>query len=258
MGFWAAPQRCKSCDYSSAKWLLGCEQPGVSSTAIARTAIKVEELGELGRARYSPLGLHCLDRAPTQDELDLLGKAFAFLDVGDGLYEAIFALVRRIHLLVGSGPGYDVSHSDPDLPFSIFLSLPLGETQAALRAAESVLHEAMHLQLSLLDATTPIVSDARATGFSPWQRRQRPILGLVHGLYVFRAIDDWLVRISSAHPENGDVRSYVERRRSEIANEVAAVAELRLAGSLTIAGQQLVSRLLTLPQGDEANPSPSR
>lgn len=54
---------------------------------------------------------------------------------------------------------YDVSHSTPVLPLSIFVSVPgADERHAELRLAESIIHEAMHLQLTFIESLSHSLS----------------------------------------------------------------------------------------------------
>jgi HEXXH motif-containing protein len=202
--------------------------------------------------------LRLVDRPATSDESALLDRALALLDVGDGLGQTLRALVRRVHIVESDGPGFDTSHSDPELPFSIFVSIPIGEKEGALRLAESILHEAMHLHLTLIEAQTQLVEDALAVGYSPWQHRQRPLSGLIHGLFVFRGIEEWLLRLAAMSPNETSILAYAERRRAEIAQEIDLLAWLSHAAGLTSAGTRLVTHLLRQSEGQQANLPPSR
>jgi HEXXH motif-containing protein len=153
-------------------------------------------------------------------------------------------LVQAIHLLESPGLGFDVSHSDPELPCSIFFSLPLGEPHAALRVAESILHEAMHLQLTLLEAVTPVVQVGAATLYSPWQQRQRPIAGLLHGLYVFAAIDAFLAELLALDDLAAATAAFSAKRRREIAAEIDQAAGVAEHEDLTPFGRRFAEGLL--------------
>ena len=207
---------------------------------------RFEILRGRARERYAALGLSLTKDLPSESAMALFGDAFDLLAAGPGLRGAVQALVQRVHPLVPRGPGYDSSHSDPELPFSIFVSIPDGEPAAALRLAESILHEAMHLQLSLVEAREPLVrqpqpGERTATGYSPWQDTERPIGGLVHGLFVFRVIFDWLGALSANYPHDRDLANYAARRRSEIGQEVESLGDLAASPALTTPGKRLVS-----------------
>lgn len=220
---------------------------------------RFEILRGRARERYAALGLTLTKSLPDEGAAALFDNAVDLLAAGPGLREAIEALVQRVHPLVPSGPGYDSSHSDPELPFSIFVSIPDGQPAAALRLAESILHEAMHLQLSLVEAREPLVrqpqpSERAATGYSPWQDTERPIGGLVHGLFVFRVIFDWLGALSASRPHDRDIAHYATRRGIEIRQEVESLGDLAASPALTAPGKRLVSDWLASVRVAQAGP----
>lgn len=192
------------------------------------------------------------ERLPSDAERELIDEAMSFLKICPSLAEAVQLLVRDVYLIASAGTGYDVSHSQPDLPFSIFVTIPVGEQDGGVRLAESILHEAMHLQLSLLERYVPLVIKTNLTGYSPWQRKARPIGGLVHGLFVFRVIDQWLALMTARNPEHPELLAYSCRRRTEIAQEIAQLGELSSSTGLTPEGRRRVARWLTpQPPGAE-------
>ena len=84
------------------------------------------------------------------------------LDSMNALADTVGCLVRSIHLLQAP-TDHDVSHSSPDLPFSVFVSIPEPtERDADLRVTESLIHESMHLQLSLVNT---VRTSGRHVGF---------------------------------------------------------------------------------------------
>ncbi|MGD9545558.1 MAG: HEXXH motif-containing putative peptide modification protein [Methylocystis sp.] len=192
---------------------------------------------------YAALGLRFAG-PPGVPEETLLQQAWSYLSDVPDVGTAVFALVRAIHLLESPGPNYDISHSDPDLPCSIFLSLPVGEPHAALRAAESILHEAMHLQLTLLEAEVPVVQLSSSTLYSPWQRRQRPISGVVHGLYVFVAIEVYLSELLLQGDLPRDSASFALKRCREIAEEIEQAAVVAAHEDLTLFGRRFTEGLI--------------
>jgi HEXXH motif-containing protein len=181
---------------------------------------------------------------PAPDVADRLQAAITVIAQVDGLAGAIGCLVQSCHVLAAEH-GYDVSHSTPALPLSIFVSVPgADEPHAVLRLAESVIHEAMHLQLTFIESMVPLVRPTGATAFSPWKQSDRPVQGLVHGLYVFAVIYEALAEFADAVPGS---REYAETRRAEIASEVSGMGDAR--HSLTSDGialwDQLMSRVGT-------------
>lgn len=191
---------------------------------------------------YGAMGLQFASAVPPKARR-LLEAAFGLLQRVPEVGAAVTALVRAVHLLDGPGEGIDLSHSDPSLPCSIFLSLPVGEPHAPLRAAESVLHEAMHLQLTLLEAEKPVVRPSASTLYSPWQQRQRPVSGLVHGLYVFAVVDAYLVALLAQLGRERGTADFARKRRAEIAAEIGEAAAVAGHQDLTPFGRQLVEAL---------------
>ena len=185
-----------------------------------RNHVPVEILPPPTAALFAPLTMAVVD-GPTstsalQDACEVLARVC-------GLDETVGQLVRAVHLL-DAPPSHDVSHSSPELPFSIFLSVPrLGDKNRTLRLAESILHESMHLQLTLIDRFDPIVSEEPSSGYSPWKEQIRPVSGLLHGLYVFAVIFQVLDSIQGLTPM---CARYCRQRQVTITDEVATLPEL--------------------------------
>ena len=154
--------------------------------------------------------LHCL-----QDAIDVLARV-------PTLQGTVSTLIRTCHVLKPENDSYDVSHSDPRTPFSAFVSVPRkrGPTDA-LRVAESLVHEAMHLQLTLIERLLPLVKESDLTYFSPWKGTQRSPRGVLHALYVFRAIHNFFGRlltlpgwrVSESAKKCGAIRQRMPRSR---------------------------------------------
>ena len=149
-----------------------------------------------------------------------------------------------MHVLQPPGAEIDVSYSDPDVPFSVFVSIPGPGRHTALRLAESLVHECMHLHLTLIEAVVPLVGDDCASTFSPWLRRPRPLRGVLHGLYVFSVVDEFLRVLELGGSLGPDQMAFAARRRRQIAGEIAQVDHPALAAGLTGDGKVLVERLL--------------
>lgn len=236
--FWASTMHLNQKSYRTATWL---NEPaeGLGEQVPGQAAMVVEPLPRSLERRFTSPQFP--EAAPTMAR----GIATALLRLGrSGPAASVSTLVRSIHCVEASEPGYDFSHSDPGIPFSVLLSNPIGERHAELRLAESLLHEAMHLQLTLIEREAPIVGPSPGSGYSPWQRRDRPIQGLLHGLYVFTAIHHWL-RLMGGDPSlEFEDRVYIDRRLEEIAAEVSEVAGLGSEPALTSLGGTFAISLL--------------
>lgn len=178
-------------------------------------------------------------RYPSAGEIEKKGlvesvsRALELIEIVPSLYESANLLIRRVHLLKSKKAGYDVSFSDPNLPFSVFVSIPeKNESNESLRLAEAIVHEAMHLQLTLLDNVFPMAVCTTSTYYSPWKRVERNAVGLLHALYVFTVIDAWLKHLPTW------ASGYSASRRHEIANQIGEIRSFERA-ELTEVGRAI-------------------
>ena len=200
------------------------------------TAECVTKYEEAGISFYSasevsnPTFLDCLHEA-----MDLIGGVLSLLG-------SVSFLVRSLHVIKPEDSHYDVSFSEPSVPFSIFVSVPKERTENdSLRVAEAVVHEAMHLQLTLIEQVLPLVAGMSKQYYSPWKRELRNAQGILHALYVFAVINRFLQEL---YPRQKDSeRKYIRKRVTEINNQVAQSQRLDLSSQLTADGSQFVEKL---------------
>ena len=173
---------------------------------------------------------------------EVLRKSLDLVRVVPPLYGTVAGVCRSVHVLLASTKGYDVSYSDPSLPFSIFISCPVeGESNRWERLAENILHEALHLQLSLIERSQPLVADG-AQGqkvFSPWRKEERSIGGLLHAIYVFGNLRHFW---QQAAPRRFGLSAFAEARLDSINSEMEMAADLLERRQLTSLGRS-VSKL---------------
>ena len=205
--------------------------------------VLLEQLQGEPLRRYEALGLGFQnDEAHVAVALDASLDRLAAVP---GAAEAVSTVLAIIHVARPEGPEYDLSSSDPDVPFSIIVGVhPSPPPNGDLRLAEGVLHECMHLQLRLLEEVVPLVRGETDRAFSPWQQTSRPVRGLLHGLHVFRAIQDFhrhLLATGSLVPSE---REYVARRVEVIEVEVGEIGELSASEDLRPVGKRFVQQLL--------------
>lgn len=205
--------------------------------------VAIEAFSALMTTRYGALRAGTKDIAP-EVAVTRISAALQLLEAVPGLLSAVGELVRSLHLIGTDGPEFDTSYSDPEVPFSIFVGLH-GDSSAldAMRLAESVVHETMHLQLSLIERHVPIVGGAEAQRYSPWQDRPRPAQGLLHGLYVFRAIQDFFRALPTERLSDSDER-HRRSRITEIENQCRQLDGFDELEDLTEAGQAFAATLL--------------
>lgn len=187
-------------------------------------------------------GIPPLIALPPTEASEHLQAALERIAQLDELAESLGSLIRSCHVLAAES-GYDVSHTTPALPLSIFTSIPgPDERHAELRLAESVIHEAMHLQLTLIESAVRLVEQPDATAFSPWRQTARPVQGVLHGLYVFAVIHEALKALAARDP---GTQEYAEVRCREIEADIAAMGKAResLTSDGAVLWDALVSRI---------------
>ena len=205
---------------------------------------RIEALPATSRARYERYGLVFSGTSAIESHVASIRPALSFIALVPSLYANVATYLRTMHVLQAPSAEFDVSHSDPHVPFSVFVSIPLSGPKAKIRLAESIIHECMHLQLTLIDAVSPLVACREASAFSPWREGVRPLNGVLHGLYVFTVIAAYFRTVELDPSLTPAERTFVARRRGEIAQEVAQVTHIATAEGLTDDGRILVSCVL--------------
>ena len=195
------------------------------------------------------LSLRAVDLSAVSAGICILGQAWHLVHaLWPELSSSIEHLVRCVHLLNAPSPEVDCSYSRPDLPFSVFLSVPDHGTHASIeRATEALVHETMHLQLSLIERRIPLIESGRTNvvAFSPWRNCERNVQGVLHALYVFVVVKELWQRAVQRTPCGLD-RGFVEARVRTIRDEVARTHHLAASPGLSLEGHQLVRQLLAL------------
>lgn len=160
----------------------------------------------------------------------------------------IHALVRSIIVLAPDNPDTDISYSHPAIPFSIFISCSAQPSDyQEIRLLEAILHEAMHLQLSLIERYIPLVESTGETDlyYSPWRNEPRPARGVLHGLFVFKAIYEFFSILNTC-PQSVPMKFYVNRRLECIAHEIRSLTGFSSSAALTATGARFAKQLTVL------------
>ena len=201
----------------------------------------VELLATQPALQLSSRGMIFTDKVTVEiKSLNGLTQALKILQYVPSLATAIDNLTKSIHILEAPEPEIDISFSDPLIPFSVFLNVSEGQF-ADFRTAEALVHEAMHLQLSLIERFYPIATPNQGLHYSPWKQSRRPVTGLMHGLYVFRVIEQWLTNISRVSEE---AKEYSQKRKTQIRLEIDQLSPESLVDYLTEGGKKLLSCIL--------------
>lgn len=184
-------------------------------------------------------GLKLTDARVT--DATLFAEAAAAIGAVPSLAAIVATRVGVVHLL-RADTGYDVSHSEPIWADRIFISVPGRNDQVgALRLAEGVIHEALHLHLTGLEGIAPLVEDLTGVLPSPWRSEPRSFGGVLHGAFVFVGLKAYF----EALPERLDAAAacHLRQRRAEIAGELFKIDVEALKAGLTKRGTALVTRL---------------
>lgn len=179
-----------------------------------------------------------------KDSIECLKEALKVLESIEGLYPTILILVKNLHILRSESDEIDVSYSLPNIPFSIFVSVPAERLpNDHIRVAEGILHESMHLQLSLIEKIRLLVKNKSDDYFSPWKNEYRSIQGVLHAVYVFRIVQHFLQTLSSLE-ENHQHYDFYIKRIQQIESEIGLFKNMDQLNSLTLSGNQLLQMLI--------------
>lgn len=180
--------------------------------------------------------LQCL-----QESLDILAAI-------PTVYETVSHLVACLHILQPKDDDFDISYSLPNIPFSIFVSVPSKRMKNdVLRVAEAILHEAMHLQLTLIEQCVPMIIETDKSYFSPWKNEQRHPRGVLHAIYVFCVIKQFFELLIKQGISTSSIQ-FLNERCNVISNQLTEINDFRNCHYFTEAGLALTNKLLFVKQ----------
>ena len=212
--------------------------------------ISVEILSDSLADHWRSMGLRFATAAEAEGLRfrELMVKAIALIREVDPFSGTVVTLCRSVHPLVAPHADTDVSYSDPALPFSVFVSAPPpAQPDAVERLAENLVHEALHLQLSLVERILPmVVSNPGGESeqvFSPWAGEGRTVRGLLHGVYVFGNLRCFWERVAEQVPA---ASGFSGDRIAVIEGQMIEASHLRLCAELTPAGRRLATVFLAI------------
>jgi HEXXH motif-containing protein len=216
-----------------------------------KTKISIELFSGDITSKYNDAGIHfyLTEEIINKEVLVCVEDALCIMKQVPTLLTTVTSLVRSLHLLKPDSDDYDISFSEPHIPFSIFVSVP--QTSSCtnhLRVAEAIVHEAMHLQLTLIEKLAPLVDISNEKYYSPWKQEYRTPQGVLHSMYVFRVVDKFLEILLSALNSSEDEASYMKNRRRQIAREIGQTKSFNKCPELTATGYFFVQQLLSFDQ----------
>ena len=241
--------------YSTTRLLLRDPKAEHEIVAYCKPRSEQEKDGTLGGIPVESLAAD-LVRQITDSEVQLLDscsasgivahqldEALSLLDLVPTLRPTVCRLVKALHVIEPGDNDTDVSFSDPAVPFSIFVSVPPTASETGtLRVAEAILHEAMHLHLTLIAQIVPLVEPRGRMRYSPWRGEERDSEGILQALYVFSVIRSFFAMLPrSPSYECGD---HASDRMQQIDSQIRQAKDFRGCEELTPPGAALVARLL--------------
>lgn len=176
--------------------------------------------------------------------MDTLLESLVLIQEKREIQSTVAEMCQSLHPLISTSCDVDVSFSDPGLPFSIFVSCPPPYAKYGVeRLAESIVHEALHLQLSLIERREPLIvnNSDDALMYSPWKGERRTLQGVVHAIYVFGNLRTFWADVVKRRPQSVE---FGEARVSAIETEMGSVEHIISSASLTTAGRRLASSFL--------------
>lgn len=218
-----------------------------SSTCPTAPTIDIEALNPTCTAQYDKQGIvfYTPDEILRSSVLSCIEEALAVINQVPSLMRTIATLVRSLHVIKPADEDHDVSFSEPYIPFSIFVSIPERRVaNDALRVAEAIVHEAMHLQLTLVEKAVDLAVVSPKRLFSPWRREYRTVQGILHALFVFRVIESSLERLSFIQIYSPGMEAHIQARCAEIDLQIRRIRSFKNCSDLTRVGGCLVRKLI--------------
>lgn len=178
--------------------------------------------------------------------LQCLQEAIDMLSEIPTVYETVALLIANLHILQPDDDDFDISYSLPNIPFSIFVSIPSKRmNNDTLRVAEAILHEAMHLQLTMIEQCVPLIIETEEKYFSPWKNEYRHLRGVLHAVYVFCVIKQFFDSLLAKNQPRASIY-YLENRCNIIAKQINEINGFIECPYFTNSGKSFVKVIIAL------------
>lgn len=223
-----------------------CLNPIIQHNNKALRSINIYPMPEEIVAMYSYSGSkpYSFETLQNSTVLQCLQESLDILAAIPTAYETVSNLVACLHILQPENDDFDISYSLPNIPFSIFVSVPSKRVKNdVLRVTEAILHEAMHLQLTLIEQFVTMIIETDERYFSPWKNEQRHPRGVLHAIYVFCVIKQFFELLMKQDISTSSIQ-YLNERCDVISNQLTEINDFINYPYFTEAGQTLTNRLL--------------
>ena len=235
-----------SYNYSIINSIIKDQKDTETTISFKDTNIKLALPAAALQSFYDEHGLHVSD---IQNNLNnIIAKVESALQVIRSVPEVfsfINKIVKSVQIIDAEYSDTDTSYSHPDIPFSIFFSVCEEESIISdFRVAESILHETMHLMLTLVEIHVDLIEpNSQETFYSPWRDESRQIRGVLHGLFVFRGLLEYYKLMKNIFSTSNEL-GYIQLRIDQIKREIYQVKEFASCSDLTKDGAILTANLL--------------
>ena len=208
---------------------------------------RVDFLSKDSKIEWSRQGVHFIDKEvfSINDFSELSHLSYNLISNFPSLLLTINYFVKNL-IPLKADKNLDVSLSDPNLPFTVFVSLPSNqEKDGYLRFAEGLIHEALHLQLTAIEKVHPLVYENRLANniYSPWKGEGRDVRGLLHAAYVFSSLYFFW---ESIYLKNKIEGKFAFNRCIEIKQQMKQASHLSESKALTPLGLNFSKGLFSL------------
>lgn len=146
-----------------------------------------------GGALFGPSALRSIDSSAAPELARCVARALELIEDVDGdLASAIREFIKWYAPLHTISPEVHQSFTERSLPGVIFLS-PHADPVVL---SEAIVHEYGHNCLNQFDAVFPLTAGPDpGLYYSPWRSDPRPLMGLIHALYVFTDVLTYLAAL---------------------------------------------------------------
>ena len=197
----------------------------------------LQELPRIYNQLWTKVGVHLDEEVDLINCRNSINNAFSFITKYDSVcLGSTTKLIRSLHIIRNDSRGTDMSFSDPELPFSIFVSIPKSDEVFYIeRLVESIIHESLHLQLTLIEKKENLYSDKESKTYSPWKNEPRNSVGILHAVYVFSKLKDFWYKVRNIIPNDFNIS-----RISNITAELERINKNDIRNFYTERGNQLL------------------
>lgn len=168
---------------------------------------------------WSDIGINLDQTYDLKSSMLQIKDAFEYITKYDNDYMSFYtkSLIKSIHLLKTDNDYNDISFSDPNLPYTIFINLPdINLNNWLERTVENLIHETMHLLLSLLEKKYDFYLSTNKKIYSPWKHEPRNNKGILHAVYVFSHLKKFWEKVYSS-----EKTSFSKKRIEEIQKQLS-------------------------------------